>query len=170
MLDTVIGLSVCLTVYYELKVCETKLKGKMGISVSSVNIHDWPVFIFHKTLILLIILNILFIKKNIYFLQGYQERMRHLDNCSVFMFPSLLNHDLFILEKIHFRRTSLILSIASDEWKTKKALSYSLSLLFKGVISKSFFFREMTVDAVKIYKMEEVKKHNILKGANKVNT
>ncbi|XP_023344299.1 cytochrome b5 [Eurytemora carolleeae] len=25
----------------------------------------------------------------------------------------------------------------------------------------------MTVDAVKIYKMEEVKKHNILKGANK---
>ena len=55
--------------------------------------------------------------------------------------------------------------------KQKKALSYSLSLFFKNFkFQKVFFFREMTVDAVKIYKMEEVKKHNILKGANKVNT
>ena len=74
MLESVIGLSVCLTVYYELKVCETKLKGKMGISVSSVNIHDWPVFIFHKTLILLIILNILFIKKKHLFSTGLPRK------------------------------------------------------------------------------------------------
>ena len=40
---------------------------------------------------------------------------------------------------------------------------------YKGKFQK-VFFREMTVEAVKIYKMEEVKKHNILKGANKVNT